>query len=156
MTLQPVAPKERQLFFNINQKYLYEMTQFYPDEMDGEGNYHYGYFDAYFVDPKRKAFFLWEGDKRVGFAMVNPYSNLGHSPDYTMAEFTIFPAYRRRHYAILAAELILSAYPGVWEIKYHEKNAAAKILWNRVAAPWKPKIYHLNEMETVLEFCNLE
>ena len=55
--LVPVRDEEKEMFRNINQKYLYEMTNFYPDVMDEEGNYHYGYFDEYFVDPKRRAFF---------------------------------------------------------------------------------------------------
>ena len=45
-----------------------------------------------------------------------------------MAEFTIFPAYRRKHYALDAARMILTDHPGKWEIK------------------------HLNEEETVLVF----
>ena len=52
--LQMVQPKDRNLLWNINQKYLYEMTKFYDDPMDEEGNYHYGHFDEYFTDPKRR------------------------------------------------------------------------------------------------------
>ena len=37
--LVPVKHEEREMFRNINQKYLYEMTNFYPDVMDEEGNY---------------------------------------------------------------------------------------------------------------------
>ncbi len=32
---------------NFNQKYLYEMTNFYDDPMDENGNYHYGHLDDY-------------------------------------------------------------------------------------------------------------
>ena len=49
--LQHVQPHDRALLWNINQKYLYEMTMFYPDEMDA-GNLHYGHFEEYFTDPK--------------------------------------------------------------------------------------------------------
>ena len=49
--LQPVQPTDRDLLWNINQKYLYEMTMFYPDEMDA-GSLHYGHFEKYFTDPK--------------------------------------------------------------------------------------------------------
>lgn len=152
--LQAVKAEEREFFWNINQKYLYEMTLYYPDEMDEQGNYHYGYFDAYFTDPKRIAFFIFDDEKMIGFVMLNPYSCIGHSPDNTIAEFTIFPSYRRKHYALGAARLILSNYPGKWEIKYNEGNIGAKKLWNMVAAPYNPKVYHLNEQETVLEFAN--
>lgn len=50
--LHPVHPNDRDLLWNINQKYLYEMTMFYPDVMDAAGNLHYGHFEEYFTDPK--------------------------------------------------------------------------------------------------------
>ena len=69
MKVFAVKPQDRELLWNINQKYLYEMTNFYDDEMDTLGNLNYGYFDAYFTDPKRKAFFLFdEKQVLVGFA----------------------------------------------------------------------------------------
>ena len=150
--LQTVEKKDRNLLWNINQKYLYEMTNFYDDPMDENGNYHYGHFDEYFTDPKRRAYFIYSDDKLAGFAMLNPYSNIDQNPDFTMAEFTIFPQYRRRHVALDTAKLILSQHPGKWEIKYNEKNYGAKRLWNTLAGPYNPEIHHLNEEETVLAF----
>lgn len=154
ITLVPVQAEEKERLHNINQKYLYEMTSFYPDEMDENGNLHYGHFDEYFADPNRQAFFIYNDATMVGFVMIHPYSVIGHTPDYTMAEFTIFPSYRRQHYATDAAHRILSTYRGKWEIKYNEKNIAAKQLWTIVAAPYNPTMVHLNENETVLEFEN--
>ena len=114
------------------------MTTFYDDPMDELGNYHYGHFDAYFTDPKRTAYFIYNDHILAGFAMICPYSNIGRNPDYTMAEFTIFPSFRRKHFALDAAKMILDQYPGKWEIKYNEKNSGAKKLWNAVAAPYEP------------------
>ncbi len=48
-----VKKYNKAVLWNINQKYLYEMTNFYDDPMDENGNYHYGHFDEYFTDPKR-------------------------------------------------------------------------------------------------------
>ena len=152
--LQVVREEDRDLLWNINQKYLYEMTLYYPDPMDENGNYHYGHFNEYFTDPRREAVFLYDNETMVGFAMLCPYSNIGNNPDYTMAEFTIFPTYRRNHYALEAANMILTGHQGCWEIKYNEKNAAAKKLWTAVTAPYHPAIHHLNEEETVFEFVN--
>ena len=153
MELTPVKKEERDLFWNINQKYLYEMTLYYDDEMDENGNLHYGYFEAYFTDPARKAFFLKEAGVLVGFAMINPYSYLGEHPDHVLAEFTIFPTYRRRHLATQAARMIFARFPGTWEIKYNEKNAAAKALWTKVTGRYAPEKVCLNEEETVFTFC---
>ena len=147
-----VTLSDRELLWNINQKYLYEMTLYYDDPMDEKGNYHYGYFDAYFTDPSRKALLIHDDRTLVGFAMVNPYSYIDARPDHVLAEFTIFPQYRRRHLAKEAATQILAAYPGRWEIKYNENNLAAKALWHSVAAPYHPVAHRYSENETVLAF----
>ncbi len=144
--------ENKTLLWNLHQKYLYEMTNFYDDEMDGEGNYHYGYFDAYFTEPERKAFLIYSDGKLAGFAMVNPYSYLGADPDHVLAEFTIFPAFRKNHIGLEAARHILESLPGSWEIKYNERNAAAKALWNRVTERYCPARQRYSEEETVLAF----
>lgn len=150
--LEEVQVKDKDLLWNINQKYLYEMTNFYDDLMDENGNFHYGHFEDYFTNPTRMAYFIRNDDTLVGFAMLCPYSNIGQEPDYTMAEFTIFPAYRRRHLALDTVRMILEKHPGKWEIKYNENNEGARKLWNAVATPFEPEVHHLNDEETVLAF----
>ena len=84
--------------------------------------------------------------------MIHPYSYVQERPDHVLAEFTIFPHFRRKGLATEAARRILAAYPGRWEIKYNEKNAPARALWNKLAAPWCPAKHRLNDEETVLAF----
>ncbi len=69
--LQPVQPHGSDLLWNINQKYLYEMTMFYPDVMDAAGNLHYWHFEEYFTDPKynEKNF----AGKRLWYAVTAPF-----------------------------------------------------------------------------------
>jgi len=68
--LEKVSSRQRTLLWNLHQKYLHEMTNYYDDELDGEGNYHYGYFDAYFIQPERKAYFIYSDDRLAGFARI--------------------------------------------------------------------------------------
>ena len=150
--LEKVRMEDRQLLFNINQKYLYEMTNYYDDMMDRNGNYSYGYFDGYFTDPNRKAFFIYDDERMVGFAFVNPYSYFDREPDHVMAEFTVFPAFRNRHYGETAARMLLERFPGKWEIKYNEKNIPARNLWNKMAERYRPEKLSYSEDETVLCF----
>ncbi len=150
--LDPVSADQKDLLWNVNQKYLYEMTKYYPDDMDGNGNYTYGYFDEYFTDPLRRAFFISDDSIKVGFLMINPYSYVDAAPDYVMAEFTVFPSYRKRGYAKEAVKLVFSTFRGKWEIKYNENNVGAKALWTSVTAKYDPKVHRLSDNETVLEF----
>ncbi len=147
-----VGETDRELLWNINQKYLYEMTNYYPDELDERGNLHYGHFGEYFKDPERKAFFIYEGGTLAGFAMINPYSYINGDPDYVLAEFTVFPSYRGRRIATRAVGLIFDRFEGRWEIKYNEKNKPAANLWNKVTERFRPEKTRLNESETVLSF----
>lgn len=150
--LEKVLPENRELLWNIFQKYLYEMTYYYDDEMDGNGNYRYRYFDAYFTEPNRKALLIYHNRTLAGFAMLNPYSYIHEHPDYVLAEFTIFPAYRGKRWGKEAAERILKTYAGRWEIKYSEKNAGAKALWNSVTSAYQPTKRGYGNHETVLSF----
>lgn len=152
IALKAVQPEQRQKLWNIFQKYLYEMTNYYDDVMDEDGNYPYQYFDAYFEEPDRKALFLYDGDSLVGFAMLNRHSNLGRASDHMLAEFTIFPLYRRRHLGLEAARELFARYPGSWEVKYNLKNTGGKALWTKAAQPYKPEIVPLNDDELVLVF----
>lgn len=150
--LATVKPEDKTLLWNVNQKYLYEMTNYYDDEMDADGNYLYGYFDAYFTEPQRKALFILCDNRLAGFAMINPNSYLGETPNYVMAEFTVFPAFRKRHVATAAVKKIFQRYSGAWEVKFNENNVAAKHFWNKICAKYNPRKIKLNKCETVLAF----
>ena len=147
-----VKSEDRELFWNIHQKYLYEMTNYYDDEMDDLGNYHYGYFDDYFTDPNRKAYFIYFDKRLAGFVMINPYSYINEKPDYVLAEFTVFPAFRKKHIAMDVADMIFNRHKGSWEVKYNEMNVPAKSLWNKVCAKYNPRKINISEAETVLTF----
>ncbi len=144
--------EDRELLWNIHQKYLYEMTNYYDDPMDAKGNYSYGYFDSYFTDPNRTALLLMRKDRLIGFAMIHPFSYFGETPDHVMAEFTVFPHFRRNHFAEEAVRAIFAEYPGAWEIKYHEKNTAARHFWTKVSEPYHPERREYSREETVLLF----
>lgn len=152
VTLKTVQEKDKTLLRNVLQEYLGELSVFYEDLPDENGNCNYKYLDAYFTDPARTAYFIYADSTPVGFALLNPYSCCGKNPDYTMAEFAIFPAYRRKHLASDAVNEILESHPGNWEIKYNEKNIAAKCFWTTITAPFCPEKTPLNPEETVLSF----
>ena len=154
ITLKKVKEKDRSLLFSLNQAYLKEMTKYYPDEPDENGYYTYGYFDLYFVDEKRIAYFILNDEKIVGFCMLNPYSYFNEEVDYVLAEFTILPKYRGNHYAKETIELLLAIYHGRWEIKYNIKNVIAKELWESATRKYNPTKKYLSIEEPVLIFKN--
>lgn len=152
MELIKVTEKDRDRLWSMLQEYLLEMSGFYGDEPDENGIFGYRYFDDYFTDEKRMAFFLSQGEDLVGFVMLHPYSAFGGETDHVISEFTVLPAFRRRHLAESAADEIFRRYKGNWEIKYSDKNSAAAALWNRVTERYHPLWKDLSSNEKLLMF----
>ncbi len=127
-----VREDRRETLFNLMQKYLYEMTRYYPIAMGEDGNYIYKYLPLYFREASRRAYFFYARETLVGFALINDYSFTGEPTDNSIAEFTIFPGYRGRGYAGAAVEALRALRPGSWQLKYSPENEAGARLWQKV------------------------
>lgn len=152
VTLKKVELADKDKFWNIFQKYCYEMSAFYDMDLDSNGNYEYEYFDAYFEENSRIANFIFDDKALIGFVMINKHSCLNEVIDYSIAEFTIFPKYRKNHYAIKSICRIFESYLGRWEIKFSNYNIPAKALWLKATKNFVPQISSFDETETVLSF----
>ena len=150
--LRKAEEKDRQLLFNVFQKFLHEMTAYYDNPLNAEGNYEYGWLDSYFEDPDREAVLIYEEDRLAGFALLNKVSYLNRNPDHVMAEFTVFPHFRRHHTGLRAVRQLFALYPGTWELKYSRKNTGAVKFWNAVTKPYHPVRHRYGTDETVLTF----
>ncbi len=152
VSLRQVVADDKMLLFNLLQKMLCEMTNYYDNDIDGEGNYEYPFFDCYFSEPDRKAFLVLYDERIAGFLMVNPYSYIGQNPDYVLAECFILPKFRKKHIARDAVGLLFRMFPGHWEVKYNTRNVPAARLWNQIAQPYCPHLSPVAEHEEVLSF----
>lgn len=68
--------------------------------------------------------------------MIHPYSETADEIDYAMAEFGVFPGFRRQHLAGRAVGAIWDMLPGRWQIKYSRRNTAAAKFWPAVSKPY--------------------
>lgn len=150
--LKEVQVLDKEKLWNIFQKYFHEMTAYYDMDMDERGNYPYKYFDNYFEEAERTALFIYHDEILIGFAMINNYSCLGNCIDYAIAEFTIFPKYRKRGFGIETIQKIFEKYHGKWEIKYSNKNKSAEVLWLKATKKYKPVVSSYESTESVLSF----
>ena len=152
ITLHPVKPEEKEILWNYLQKYLYELSGIYGLELDDNGNFPYPYFEPYFSEEKRRAFFFKEDGKIIGFTMINTYSVTETPADHSIAEFSVLPSYRKKKVATRMMDLLLEQYPGQWQIKYSANNHPAKKLWTGIGARFGAKPISYGEHEEVIEF----
>ena len=154
--LEKVLLKDKELLYTFHQYMMYEMSAFYEDDMDEDGHFSYGYFEEYFKDKNRSAYFIVNDNIKIGFVMLHNYSYFNEKIDYNMAEFTIFPAYRGKHLAKDTVLEIFKTHIGKWEIKYNIKNIKAKNMWTELSKKYKPIIKVFDVDQEVLCFSNEE
>ena len=115
--LEKVKEENKDILFRLLQYSLYEESANGLNEMNEDAIFEYEYFNSYFTDDDRDAYFIRESDtnKILGFAMINTYMQVlenGHS----IAEFMVIPKYRRNHIGEKVAFELFDKYRGNWEI----------------------------------------
>ena len=88
--------KDKDKLYRLLQYALYDSSQYIDKNINEERIFEYRWFDNYFTDSDRNAYFIKNGKDYLGMVMVNEYlkfNNTGKS----IAEFFILPKYRRKH-----------------------------------------------------------
>ena len=131
--LKKVEATEKDLLYRLLQYSLYEESKNDGNEINADGVFEYEYFDLYFSDPSREAYFIKEkdSDKTLGFVMINEYLKVvkeGHS----IAEFLVLPKYRRNKIGKMVAMECIKKYKGKWEISPSFGSDEAFNFWKNV------------------------
>ena len=131
--LERVSISDKEILYRLLQFSLFEESEFDLNEMNNEAIYEYKWFDSYFTEDNRVAYFIKElnSNKLLGFAMVNNYtkkSDNGHS----IAEFMIIPKYRRNKLGKKVAIDLFKLYQGNWEVSPSFGSKIAYKFWNNV------------------------
>src|SRR5574344_1171636 len=143
--IEKVKIEEKEILFNLLQFALYDGSHYYENTINDKGLFDYKWFNNYFTDDDRDAFFIKSNkEKLVGFIMINKnlkVLNEGHS----IAEFLILPSFRRHHIGKKAAAMILNLYKGNWEIEPLENSNEALHFWNNVVKEYTNNKFEYKE-----------
>ena len=131
--LDKVKESEKDILYRLLQYSLFEESLYDGNEMSDNALFEYKYFDNYFTDSDRTAFFIKEKEtnKLLGFVMINTYMQKfedGHS----IAEFMIIPKYRRNHIGKQVAFNSFNMYKGNWEVSPSFGSELAYNFWKKV------------------------
>lgn len=131
--LEKVKIEDKDILYRLLQYSLFEESLNDLNEMNDEAIFEYKWFDKYFIDNTREAYFVKEksSNKLLGFAMVNEYmqkSENGHS----IAEFMIIPKYRRLKIGKRVAIELFNMHKGNWEVKPSFGSKLAYEFWKNV------------------------
>ena len=144
--LDKVKRKDKRVLFQLLQYLLFEVSANDNISMNKQGLFEYPWFNSYFTDKEREAYFIKETETKelLGFAMVNKYTQKfenGHS----IAEFLILPKYRRQKIGQKAALDIFKMHEGNWEIHPSNNNNRAFTFWNTVIKEYTDNNYKFED-----------
>ena len=131
--LDRVTKENKDVLFRLLEYSLFEESSNDGNEMNDEAIFEYKYFDSYFTENDREAFFVREQEtnKLLGFVMINTYMqkcSSGHS----IAEFMIIPKYRRKKIGKKVAFECFDMYKGNWEVSPSYGSESAYNFWKKV------------------------
>ena len=129
ITLERVKPEKKETLFRLLQYSLFEESLTDFNEMNEDALFDYPWFDAYFSEPQREAYFIRESgtQKLMGFAMVREHEDGRHS----IAEFLVIPKYRRQGVGMQAAKYCFALHHGLWEVKPAYGSESARLFWQK-------------------------
>ena len=153
--LDKVKEENKEVLFRLLEYSLFEESLNDGNEMNNEAIFEYKYFDTYFTDDDRDAFFVREEktNKLLGFVMINTYmqkSSNGHS----IAEFMIIPKYRRNKIGMKVAFKCFDKYRGNWEVSPSFGSDSAFYFWKKVIDEYTN--YNNKFIDRIFIFNNIE
>ena len=151
--LKKVKESQKEILFRYLQYALYDGSQYTDNEIDENGVFKYTWFNNYFTDADREAYFIYYENKIIGFTMIN--ENLKFSSNgKSVAEFLIMPSYRRHHFGERVAMDIFNMHKGVWEVEPIENNPIAYKFWKNTISKYTNDNYELKNDKKMFLFRN--
>ena len=126
--IEPVSYGDEDVLRRLIEFYIYDYSEYMGWDVDGDGVFGYRYLESYWTNADRHPFFIRVDGRLAGFALVRS------GQPHDMAEFFIMRRYRRAGVGTEAARLVLSRFPGSWEVRELEANVAGANFW-RSAIP---------------------
>ncbi len=127
------ALADKPVLRRLLQLYLYDFTEFAPQELDEHAEYPYRYLDHYWApndNEERLPYLIRADGKLAGFALVRRPAGGA----WRMAEFFVLRMYRRHGVGQAAALHLFRALPGEWQVAELPANTPAQAFWRRTIA----------------------
>lgn len=88
-------------------------------------------FDKYWLEDHRSPWWIMDGDKAAGLALVGKFSWSKQPVDQGLIEYYIAPSRRRGGIGAEAARSLFASMPGQWELATGHRNPGAQAFWRR-------------------------
>ena len=118
----------------LNQLYRYDLSEFSGHDTGPDAAFDDAGLAQYVDSPQYCGHFFYVGDALAGFGLVNLNSHsIRGEVVRNLDDFFVLRKWRRQGVGAAAARLLLSAYPGRWQVNKRTYNPPAMAFWACVA-----------------------
>jgi len=155
LELRQVKLEEKEILFNLIEKYEYEFSQYNGCDVNSRGLYND--LDEYnhYWQPNRKcfAYFIEVDTNLAGFVMVADFPEVKDTEvDFIIDEFFVMYKYRRLGVGKQAFFETLDRHKGKWQLCQHPKNIVSICFWEGVINEYMLGEYELIKSHPLLEY----
>ncbi len=147
--LVPVQESEKSVLRQMVELYEYDLSVYTNEELNQHGFYGYSYFDYYWNEKNRYAYFVKCDSLLCGFVLVNDcFYALKEEAAKSISEFFIMKKYRRFGIGKKIVNEIFDLFPGKWEVNQILSNEIACNFWETVISEYTDGDYEKSIVDT--------
>jgi len=148
-TIVKVSDDQKSILRQLIELYEYDFSEFNDADINSYGYYGYKYFDHYWTEENRQAYFIMVNGNYAGFVLVNAHSYLVEEDNVrAIAEFFIMRKYRLKGIGKMAAKHVFNTHKGIWEVLQHGNNPASKAFWEKAIHEYTNGNYSVQDVKT--------
>ena len=142
------SAQQQSVVENLLQLYIHDFSELIRLDIGDDGLYTYENLALYWSgDASRLPFLARFEGKLAGFILITISELSGDGESYDMAEFFVLRSYRRRGIGRELAEKVWLRFPGLWQVRVMEDNAAAFKFWESSIAQFTGRVADLTSFE---------
>jgi len=122
---------QKELFLNLYNLYLYDLSEFSGEELLEEGKYDPTNTYLYLERAELHPFFILYDGKAIGFVLVCSPPYVDDDVDYTVQELFLVKKYRGQGLAAQAVNLVFAQFQGRFKVEQLANNLSAVSFWKK-------------------------
>ncbi len=113
--------------------YIHDFSELLDIDVGEDGRFGYPRLASYWSEPDSHPFLIRVTGKLAGFVLIRRDCSAAN-PVWDVAEFFVLRAYRRQGIGCEIAHQLWRRFPGDWQVRVLESNAAALQFWSRAVS----------------------
>lgn len=131
VALERVVPERADVLDRLFQLYAHDFSELVSLRLEPTGRFAVTVSESWWTQPDHHPFFLRIDGRLAGFALARRGSRVRLDQDVMdVAEFFVVRGERRRGVGVRGAALLLTNFPGRWEVRVRAANRAASSFWS--------------------------